>query len=74
MAPRIPAPGTRRKWVVNCTLQPLFSGKNPVPVENEAGWAPERVWTVLKGVNTLRELCFDSCKTDRNCSTERGLK
>jgi len=39
MAPLIPHLGTRRKWVVNCTPQPLPPGKKPLPIENEGGWA-----------------------------------
>ena len=36
--------GTRRGWGV--TPWPLFtSGKDPVPIVQEAGWAPEPVWT-----------------------------
>ena len=56
MAPLIHNLGTRRRWVVNCTSQPLHPGKNPVPVEIEAGWAPETVWTVLKVLSSPREL------------------
>ena len=38
--------GTRRGWGVNVTPRPLFiSGKNPVPIVQEAGWAPGPVWT-----------------------------
>ena len=33
-------------WVVNCTPRPLFTpGKDPVPIVQEAGWAPGPVWT-----------------------------
>jgi len=38
--------GTRRGWWVSVTPRALFSpGKNPVPIVQEAGWAPGPVWT-----------------------------
>jgi hypothetical protein len=38
--------GTRRRWGVSVTPWPLFTlGKNPVPIMQEAGWAPWPVWT-----------------------------
>jgi hypothetical protein len=38
--------GTRRGWGVNVTPRPLFTpGKHPVPIVQEAGWAPGPVWT-----------------------------
>ena len=38
--------GTRRGWVVSSTPQPHFTPeKDPVPVIQEAGWAPGAVWT-----------------------------
>ena len=38
--------GTRMGWVVSSTLRPHFShGKGPVPIVQEAGWAPGPVWT-----------------------------
>ena len=37
--------GTRRGWVVSSTLRPqLTPGKDPVPIVQEAGWAPGPVW------------------------------
>jgi len=37
---------TRRGWGVSVTPRPLFTpGKNPVPIVQEAGWAPGPVWT-----------------------------
>jgi len=37
---------TRRKWVVSSTPRPQFThGKDPVPILQEAGWAPGPVWT-----------------------------
>jgi len=38
--------GTRRGWVVSVTPRPQFThGKDPVPILQEAGWAPGPVWT-----------------------------
>ena len=38
--------GTRRGWGVSITPRPLFtSGKDQVPIVQEAGWAPGSVWT-----------------------------
>ena len=38
--------GTRRGWVVSSTPRLHFtSGKDPVPIVQEAGWAPGPVWT-----------------------------
>ena len=38
--------GTRRGWVVSSTPRPHFtSGKDSVPILQEAGWAPGPVWT-----------------------------
>ena len=37
--------GTRRGWVVSSTPRPYFTcGKDPVPILQEAGWAPGPVW------------------------------
>jgi hypothetical protein len=37
---------TRRGWGVNVTPRPLFTtGKDPVPIVQEAEWAPGPVWT-----------------------------
>ena len=37
---------TRKGWVVSSTPRPYFTpGKDPVPIVQEAGWAPGRVWT-----------------------------
>jgi len=37
---------TRRWWVVSSTPRPQFTpGKDPVPILQEAGWAPGSVWT-----------------------------
>ena len=38
--------GTRRGWVVNSTPRSYFThGKEPVPILQEARWAPGPVWT-----------------------------
>jgi len=38
--------GTRRGWVVSSTPRLHFTpGKDPVPIVQEAGWAPGPVWT-----------------------------
>ena len=38
--------GTRRMWVVSSTPRLHFTpGKDPVPIVQEAGWAPGPVWT-----------------------------
>jgi len=38
--------GTRRGWIVSSTPRPHFTpGKDPVPILQEAGWAPGPVWT-----------------------------
>jgi len=38
--------GTRRWWGVSSTPRPLFTpGRGPVPIIQEAGWAPGPVWT-----------------------------
>jgi hypothetical protein len=36
----------RRVWGISVTPRPLFTpGKDPVPIVQEAGWAPGPVWT-----------------------------
>ena len=43
--------GTRRGWGVSVTPRPLCTpGKDPVPIVQEAGWAPGPVW---KGAENL---------------------
>ena len=38
--------GTGREWVVSSTPRTHFTpGKDPVPIVQEAGWAPGPVWT-----------------------------
>jgi len=49
--------GTRRKWGVSVTPRPLFiPGKDPVPIAQEAGWAPGPVWI---GAENLAPPGFD---------------
>ena len=41
--------GTRRGWVVSSTPRPHFTlGKDPVPILQEAAWAPGPVWRGAK--------------------------
>jgi len=41
--------GTRRWWGVSSTPRPHFTpGKDPIPIAQEAGWAPGPVWTGRK--------------------------
>jgi hypothetical protein len=42
----------RRGWLVSTTLRPLYPGKYPVPIVQEAGWAPGPVWTCAKNLAT----------------------
>jgi hypothetical protein len=42
---------TRRGWGVSVTPRPLFTpGKDPVPIVQEAGWAPGNVWTGVENI------------------------
>jgi hypothetical protein len=42
--------GARRGWVVSTTPRPLYPGKDPVRIVQEAGWAPGSVWTCAKNL------------------------
>ena len=43
--------GTRRERGVSVTPRPLFTpGKDPVPIGQEAGWAPGPVWIGAKNL------------------------
>jgi hypothetical protein len=43
--------GTKRGWEVSVTPPPLFTPrKDPLPVVQEAGWAPGTVWTDAKNL------------------------
>ena len=45
--------GTRRGWGVRVMHWPLFApGKDPVPIVQEAGWAPGPVWTGAENLAT----------------------
>jgi hypothetical protein len=47
--------GTRRGWGVSVTPWPLFTpGKDPVPIVQEAGWAPGPVWTGAENLASNR--------------------
>ena len=46
--------GTRRGWGVSVTPRPLFTpGKDPVPILQEAGWAPESVWAGAENLASI---------------------
>jgi hypothetical protein len=48
--------GTRRGWGISVTPRPLFTpGKDPVPIVQEAGWAPRPVWTVAESLASHRD-------------------
>ena len=47
--------GTKRGWGVSVTPRPLFtSGKDQVPIVQEAGWAPGPVWTGAENLAPTR--------------------
>ena len=47
--------GTRRGWGVSVTPRPLFTPeKDPVPIVQEAGWAPGPVWTGAENLAPTR--------------------
>jgi hypothetical protein len=56
--------GTRWGWVVSVTPRPRFApGKGPrVPIVQEAGWAPEPVWTQRLEENSLPLLGIEPCR------------
>ena len=57
---------TRRRWVVSSKPWPHFtSGKDPVPILQEAGWAPWPVWTGGKS-RSHRESIPDHPARNRN--------
>jgi hypothetical protein len=46
---------TRRGWGVSVTPRPLFtSRKGPVPIVEEAGWAPGLVWSGVENLAPTR--------------------
>ena len=61
--------GARWEWVVNATLWPLYPGKDPVSVVQEAGWVPGPVWTGTEnlaptGIRSLSVQPVASRRTD----------
>jgi hypothetical protein len=44
--------GVRKGWVVSTTPRPLYPGKVPVPIVQEAGWAPGPVLTGAENLAT----------------------
>ena len=43
--------GTTRGWGVSVMPRPFFTpGKHPVPILQEAGWAPGQVWTIAENL------------------------
>jgi hypothetical protein len=48
--------GTRRGRGVSVTPRPLFTpGKDPVPIVQEAAWAPGQVWTGAENLTPRRD-------------------
>jgi hypothetical protein len=46
--------GTRRGWGVSVTPRPFINpGKDPVPIVQEAGWAPGSVWTRAENLDSI---------------------
>jgi hypothetical protein len=49
VAPFILNLGTWWQWVVNITPWPLYPReRNPIPIEKEASWAQQPIWTVWR--------------------------
>jgi hypothetical protein len=42
--------GARSGWVVSTTPRPLYPREDPVPIVQEAGWAPGPFWTCAKNL------------------------
>jgi hypothetical protein len=42
--------GAWRGWVVSTTPRPLYPRERPVPIIQEAGWAPGPVWTCAENL------------------------
>jgi hypothetical protein len=40
-------------WVVNATYRPLYPRKDPVPIVQEAGWAPGPFWTGAENLGPM---------------------
>jgi hypothetical protein len=75
IAPLILDLGARRGWVVSITARLLYPGKDPVPIVQEAGWAPGLVWTCAKNLTTtgIRSLDRPACSQSlyRRCYPAR---
>ena len=53
-------------WVINATPRPLYPReRDPVPIVQEAGWAPEPVWTGVEKLALTR-----ICPPDRPARSE----
>jgi len=64
--------GTRRGWVVSSTPRPLFTpGKDPVPIVQEAGWAP---WPVRTGAENLAHTGIRSPDSPTRSQSLYGLQ
>jgi len=48
--------GARRVRVISITPRPLYPGKDPVSVVQEAGWASGPVWTSAENLTSHRDL------------------
>jgi hypothetical protein len=56
MSPLILNLGTRWEWAVNFMPRPLYHReRNPVPVEQEAGWTPELIWKFFVAIHDIFE-------------------
>jgi len=58
-------------WVVNATPRPLYTGEDPVPIVQEAGWASGPVWT---GVENLAPTGFRSPDTPARSESVHQLR
>ena len=71
--------GTRRGWVVSSKPWPHFTtGKEPVPILKEAGWAPGPVWSGGKSRphrrrSNSKALKYSVFRTRNPCSKERNF-
>jgi len=72
IAPPILNLGCRWNWVASITPRPLYSWEiNAVPIEWEAVWAPDLVWTTLQseirpvGFQTLDHPVFSVYSTEK---------
>ena len=57
--------GTRRLWVVSSTFRPQFTpGKDPVPILQEAVWAPGKYYAYI--MHIFLSFSIQSCISNRN--------